>query len=95
MAMVMVTDEDDPVEIVQNEKSREDESGAPEWIHNPVIQIIIIPGRRIVSNHRGTFLVVVVVYYGGVRLGLVFSILIGATRDNSQTKLSGDTLECL
>jgi hypothetical protein len=45
--MVMMTHED-KVEIGQDEESREEEPGGPERIRNPVIQVAIVPRRRIV-----------------------------------------------
>jgi len=55
--MVMMMD----MEIVQNKKAREKETGTPEWIGNPSVQVAVIPGRWIISNHRRTFVIVVLV----------------------------------
>jgi hypothetical protein len=38
----------DKVEIGQDEESREEEPGSPERIGDPIIQVVIVPGRRIV-----------------------------------------------
>jgi hypothetical protein len=45
--MVMMTHKD-KVEIGQDEESWEEEPGGPERIRNPVIQVVIVPGWRIV-----------------------------------------------
>jgi hypothetical protein len=45
--MVMMAHKD-KVEIGQDEESREEEPGGPERIRNPVIQVVIVPGGRIV-----------------------------------------------
>ncbi len=56
MMMMMVN-----IKIVQDEKPREEESGAPEWVRDPGIKIIVIPGWRVVTNDRRTLLVVIIV----------------------------------
>jgi hypothetical protein len=48
------------VEVVQTEEPREPESRTPEWIRNPGIQVIIIPGWRIVSHNGWTLIVVII-----------------------------------
>lgn len=53
--------ESNPMEVVQTEESWEPESRIPEWIRNPGIQVIIIPGWGIVSNNRWTLIVVIIV----------------------------------
>jgi hypothetical protein len=60
------------VEVVQTEESWEPESRKPEWIRNPGIQIIIIPGWRIVSHNRWTFGVVIVIDY--LRLPIILRL---------------------
>jgi hypothetical protein len=55
-----------PVEIVENEESGKPETGAPEWVRDPCIHVIVIPGRRIISDDRRTFIVIVVVNYIGI-----------------------------
>lgn len=56
----------DFVEVVQDEESREPESRAPKWKRNPGIQAIIIPRRGIVRNNRRTLIVVIIVNYLGL-----------------------------
>jgi hypothetical protein len=51
------------MKIVQDEKTREEETRTPEWIRNPSIQVVVIPRRRIISNHWRAFIVVVLVNY--------------------------------
>ncbi len=60
--MVMVTEEDVPVEIMQTEETRKEESTPPEWIWDPSIEIVVIPWRWVVSYNRRAFLIVIVVY---------------------------------
>jgi hypothetical protein len=89
-----VTNEHDPVEVVEDEEPAEEESRMPERIRNPAVKVTIVRRRRIVGDHWRAFLIVVVVYYRRVRLGLVFSIRIGATRQNGQPELSCEILKC-
>jgi len=49
--MVMMMD----MKIVQDEKAREEEARTPEWVRNPSVQVVVIPGRGIVGDYRGTF----------------------------------------
>jgi hypothetical protein len=51
------------MKIVQDKKAREEETRTPEWVGNPSVKVVIIPGRWIISNHRRTFIVVVFVNY--------------------------------
>jgi len=55
-----------PVKVVENEESREPETGAPEGIRDPCVHVIVIPGRRVVGDHGRPFIVVVVVNYIGI-----------------------------
>jgi hypothetical protein len=55
-----------PVEVVENEESGEPETGAPEGIRDPCVHVIVIPGRRVVSDDGRPFIVVVVVNYIGI-----------------------------
>ena len=59
--MVMMTNEDDPVEVVENEEPGEEETGAPERIRHPGVQVVIVPRRRVVSDYRRALIVVVIV----------------------------------
>jgi len=81
--MVMVTDEDVPVEIMETEETRKEESAPPEWIWDPSIEIVIVPRGWIICNNRWTFLIVVVVYFARIELSLIFSILSRAAWHNS------------
>ena len=58
---VMVTDEDAPVKIMQAEEATEVKSTPPEWVWDPGIHIIVIPGRRIIADHGWTFFVIIIV----------------------------------
>ena len=55
-----------PVEIVENKESGEPETRAPEWVRDPCVHIIVIPGGRVVSDDGRSFIVVVVVNYIGI-----------------------------
>jgi hypothetical protein len=43
--MVMVTDEDVPVEIMQTEETRKEKSTPPEGIWDPSVEIVVVPRR--------------------------------------------------
>jgi hypothetical protein len=92
--MVMVTEEDVPVEIMQTEETRIEKSTPPERIWDPGIEIVVVPRRWIIGDNWRTFLIVVVVYFGRVGLSLIFSILTRAAGYNRQTEFSGNPLEC-
>jgi hypothetical protein len=81
--MVMVTEEDVPVEIMQTEETRKEESTPPEGIWDPSIEIVVVPWRWIIGNNRWTLLIVVVVYFARIELSLIFSILSRAAWHNS------------
>jgi hypothetical protein len=51
------------MKIVQDEKAREEETRTPEWVRNPSVQVVVVPGRGIVSDNRRTFSIVVLVNY--------------------------------
>ncbi len=83
--MVMMAHKDE-VEIRQDEEPREEEPGAPERIRNPVIQIIIVPWRRIVRYNRWPFLIIIIVNFLWLNVfaacrGLIFRVLAGSRRD--------------
>ena len=80
--MMMTAEEDDPMEVIQTEEAREEKSTPPEWVWNPSIKIIVIPRRGIVGDYRRTFVIIVIVYYGGANLGLVFGIITRTARNN-------------
>ena len=86
-AMMMVTNKNKRIKIVQDKKSWEEEPGAPERIRNPVIQIIIVPWRRIIGYNRGSFFVVIIVDFLWLNVfaacrGLIFRVLAGSWRDH-------------
>jgi hypothetical protein len=49
-----------PVEVVENEESGEPETGEPEWVRDPCVHVIVIPGRGIVSDDGRSLIVVIV-----------------------------------
>ncbi len=55
-----------PVEVVEDEVSGEMEAGPPEWVRDPCVHVIIIPGRRIVSDDGRPFIIVVVINDVGI-----------------------------
>jgi hypothetical protein len=57
------------MEVMEDEESREEKPRAPERIRNPSIEVEVIWGRRIVSNHRWAFPVVIIVDHR--RLGVL------------------------
>jgi hypothetical protein len=89
-----VTNEHDPVEVVQDEEPAEEESRIPEGIRNPAVKVTIVRRRRIVRDYRWAFLIVVIVYYRRVRLGLAFSVLAGTAGHNGQPEVSCEMLKC-
>lgn len=58
------------VKIGQDEKTGEEETRTPEWVRNPSIKVVVIPGRRIVSDDRRAFTIVVLV---NLRRGKIFT----------------------
>jgi hypothetical protein len=54
------------VEVVENEESGEPETGPPEGVRDPRVHVIVIPGRRVVSDDGRPFIVVMVVNYIGI-----------------------------
>ena len=84
--MMVMKAPDENVKIVQDEESREEEPGTPERIRNPVIQVVIIPGRSIVGDNRRPFVIVIIVDFlrlnvFGARGGLTLRVLLGSGRD--------------
>ena len=55
-----------PVEVVENEESGKPETGPPEWIRDPRVHVIVIPGRRVVGDDGRPFIVVVVANYARI-----------------------------
>jgi hypothetical protein len=64
--MMSVVDDDDSVKVMKAEEPGEPESGPPDRIGDPVIHVIIIRGRGVVSNNRRSLVVVVVIDHSGV-----------------------------
>jgi len=60
---------DDFMEVMEDEESREEKPRAPERVRNPGIEVEVIWGRRIVSNHRWAVPVIVIVDHR--RLGVL------------------------
>jgi hypothetical protein len=93
--------ENGSVEVMENKESREPETGAPERIRNPGVHVIIIPGRRVVSDDWRAFIVVVVINdFGSLVLTiacwwLIWSNLTPGISRNRQTRLSGKVLKCI
>jgi len=82
---------DHPVEVMKDEESREEESRAPERRRNPGIEIIVIPGRWIVSNYRWAFIIVIIVDDGGLDIfracgRLIFRVLVRGIGHDGQSK---------
>jgi hypothetical protein len=81
--MIMV----EMMKIVQDEKAREEETRTPEGIRHPCVQVVVIPGRRIISNHWRTFIIVVLVNYWrrnvfSARRWSIFCVLLGSRRNS-------------
>ena len=55
-----------PVEIMENEKTRKPETGPPEGIRHPSVQVIVIWGRTVVRDDGRTFIRVVFIYNNGI-----------------------------
>ena len=91
--VVMMAYNDKPVKITEAEEAREEKSAAPEGIRDPVIQIIVIPRRRVVSDYGRAFVIVVVVYHPRIRLGLILGVLPGTPGYNGQTELNSKVLK--
>ena len=49
------------MKIVQDKEAREEETRTPDWVGDPSVQVVIIPGRWIVGDYRRTFSVVILV----------------------------------
>jgi hypothetical protein len=60
IVMEMMTDNDN-IKIVQDEEAGQEATGPPEGIRDPSVQVVIIPRRRIVGDHRRPFVIVIVV----------------------------------
>jgi hypothetical protein len=72
-----------PVKVMEDEEPRKEEAVEEEWRRDPGVQVTVIPWRRIIRNHRGTFAIVVVVNYPGLGIlrtfrGLRFGISSGS-----------------
>jgi hypothetical protein len=52
------------VKVVKNVEAPEIESAPPEWIGNPVVEVIIGPGRRVLSYDRRSIVGVVAIDIG-------------------------------
>ena len=89
------------VKIVEDEEPWEPEPRIPKWIRNPGIQVIIIPGRRIVTNNWGALIVVIVIdgrWFIVLRIilrRLISGILTFKVRPDGQALLRNETLKRL
>ena len=81
--MLMAIEEDNPVEIMQAEETRKEESAPPEWKWDPSIEIVVVPGRRIISNHGWTFLIIITVNYRWIRVALWLGVRVLARGSGS------------
>jgi hypothetical protein len=100
---------DTPVEIMETEEPREPKPTKPERIRNPSIEVVIIPGRWIVSdNGRALIVVIVVNRRWFVILGIVLRRCCGvwlfnfriltltfSIRSYREVLLGNEILECL
>jgi len=87
MVMKTVVTFNNNIKIMEDEKSREVKPGVPEWVGHPGIEIIVIPRRRIVSDYRRTFFIVVIIHYRRLDVfaacwRLILRVLVGS-RNNS------------
>ncbi len=57
----MLVDDGDPTEVVEDKEPSEPEAKAAESIRDPCVQGSVVRRRRIVGNHWGPLVVVVVV----------------------------------
>jgi hypothetical protein len=95
----VILDYDDPMEVVQDEESREPETVPPEWMRNPGIQVVVIPGRGIIGDCRRPLVVIVVVDDRGVGVLAVVSfrffrrIFRVRGGNHGQTRLGGKVLK--
>jgi hypothetical protein len=69
------------MEIMENKVPREIKPGVPEWARDPGVQVMIIPGRRIIGDDGRAFGIVIIIDFGGCRVlrgcwGWTFAILI-------------------
>jgi hypothetical protein len=95
VVVVMMMD----VKIIQDEKTGEEEPGAPEWVRDPSIEVVVIPGRGIVGDDGRTFGVVILVNFRRrkvftFRRRWILSVLLGPG-NNSQASLRSHAFECL
>jgi hypothetical protein len=97
----VTTHEDDPMEVMQAEETREEKSTRPEWVGDPSIHIIVIPGWRIVAHDGWTFVVIIIVDHR--RIGVITVIHRRFASDiasrgighDRQTNAGGKVLKCL
>jgi hypothetical protein len=89
------------MEIMQTEETREEKSAPPEWVWDPGIHIIVVPGWRIVANHGWTFVVIIIVDYR--RIGVIAvtyrrfasGIASRGIGHDRQTNAGSEVLKCL
>jgi hypothetical protein len=63
-----------PMKVMEDEESIEKNPGTPEGIRNPDVHVIIRPGRLVISDHRRSVVIVIIV--DDLRIG-VRRVIIG------------------
>jgi hypothetical protein len=92
-------DKEDPVKVIENEESGEEEPAAPERGRNPCVQVVIIPRRRVVSDDRWALIVIIIVDNRWLcilrsRRRLCLGILPGRIRHHSKPNGGLNILQC-
>jgi hypothetical protein len=89
------------MEVMQAEETREEKSTPPEWVWDPSIHIIVIPGWRIVAHHGWAFVVIIIVDYRRISVITVIhrrfasGIASRGIGHDRQTNAGGKVLKCL
>jgi hypothetical protein len=97
----VTTEEDSPIEVTQTIVAWEEKSTPPEWVWDPSIHVIVIPGRGIVANHGWTFVVIIIVDYRRIGViavtyrGFASSIASRGIGHDRQTNAGSKVLKCL
>jgi hypothetical protein len=90
-----LVEENMPMEIMEDEEAGKVESRTPKRIRNPGVQVIIGSRRRIIGNHRGTGINIIVVDHLGAGIGhgtilLGLAIFVGWRRGGLRGSISSD-----
>jgi len=56
------------VEITQDKEAAKPESSPPERPGDPIIEIAILPGGRIITYYGGSVIIVVLLYFRGLHI---------------------------